>query len=77
MAGKPKKKPGRAKPARGKPRKSATAKAAEEFTRGMLARGEAAMVTKRGKLPPGATHEIVGETEGGLPKLRRRRFSLA
>jgi hypothetical protein len=77
MTGKPKKKPGPAKPARGKPGKSATAKATEEFTRGVLARGEAAKVTKRGKLPPGATHEIVGETEGGLPKLRRRRFSLA
>ena len=77
MTGKPKKKPGRAKPARGKPGKSATAKAAEEFTRGVLARGEASKVTKRGKLPPGATHEIVGETEAGLPKLRRRRFSLA
>ena len=77
MAGKPKKKTGRAKPAPGKPRKSAAAKAAEEFKRGVLARGEASKATKRGKLPPGATHEIVGETEAGLPKLRRRRFSLA
>jgi len=28
-----------------------------------------------GSLPPGATHEIVGKTETGLPILRRRRFA--
>lgn len=76
MAGKRKKKPGVAKPARGRPRKTVAAKAAEEFVRGVLARGEAAKPTKRGKLAPGVTHEIAGETEDGLPKLRRRRFSL-
>jgi len=59
------------------PRKSAAAKAAEEFVRGVLARGEASKAGRRGKLPPGATHEIVGEAQAGLPKLRRRRFSLA
>jgi len=27
-------------------------------------------------LPPGVTHEIVGETATGLPIVRRRRFAL-
>ena len=62
---------------RSKPGRSAAAKAAEEFVRGVLVRGEAAKAGRRGKLPPGATHEIVSEAETGLPKLRRRRFSLA
>jgi len=65
------------KPANAKPRKSAAAKAAESFVRGVLVRGEAAKPSKQGKLPPGATHEIVAESGSGLPKLRRRRFSLA
>lgn len=50
-------------------------RAAEHFTEGVLRRGEAAK-SSDGKLPPGATHEIVQEKEGELPKLRRRRFSL-
>lgn len=57
--------------------KGAATKAREEFVRGVLARGEAAKAGKRGELPPGATHEIVDEAKAGLPKLRRRRFSLA
>jgi hypothetical protein len=65
------------KAAKAKPRKTAAAKAAEAFVRGVLLRGEAAKVSKRAALPPGATHEIVAENEKGLPKLRRRRFSLA
>ncbi|HVU10079.1 MAG TPA: hypothetical protein VHD90_02325 [Phototrophicaceae bacterium] len=28
-----------------------------------------------GKLPPGATHEIVGKDANGVPILKRRRFS--
>jgi hypothetical protein len=52
-------------------------RAAEEaFVRGLIERGEAAKPDQDGKLPPGATHEIVEEVEGGLPKIRRRRFSL-
>jgi hypothetical protein len=47
----------------------------EHFTRGVLTRGEAAK-SHGGKLPPGATHEIVETKEGELPKIRRRRFSL-
>ena len=50
--------------------------AAELFVKGVLVRGEAAKAVK-GKLPPGVTHEIVGTGEGGLPIIKRRRFSLA
>jgi hypothetical protein len=39
----------------------------------LLARGQAARPNSDGSLPPGATHEIVGETEAGLPILRRLR----
>ena len=45
------------------------------FVRGLMARGEAAKADAQGKLPPGATHEIVGETADGLPIVVRRRFS--
>jgi len=43
------------------------------FVKGLVARGQAARPDGAGSLPPGATHEIVGETETGLPILRRRR----
>jgi hypothetical protein len=49
--------------------------AAEHFTRGVLIRGEGAK-SHDGKLPPGATHEIVETKKGEPPKIRRRRFSL-
>jgi len=45
------------------------------FVRGLVARGQAARPDASGNLPPGATHEIVGETAKGDPILRRRRFS--
>jgi len=47
----------------------------EAFVRGLVERGEAAKPDAVGKLPPGATHEIVGETESGLPVVVRRRFA--
>jgi hypothetical protein len=47
----------------------------ESFVKGLVDRGEAAKPDAAGKLPPGATHEIVGETETGLPIVVRRRFS--
>lgn len=50
-------------------------RAAEHFIKGVLDRGEAAK-SQNGKLPPGATHEIMETKEGELPKIRRRRFSL-
>jgi hypothetical protein len=46
----------------------------ELFVRGLLERGEAAKAVD-GELPPGATHEIVEEKDGELPKVKRRRFS--
>lgn len=52
----------------------ATTPAEEAFVKGLIARGEAAKAVD-GKLPPGATHEIVEERPGQLPKLVRRRFS--
>ena len=45
------------------------------FVHGLVERGEAAYPDKEGKLPAGATHEIVGEGPDGLPIVRRRRFS--
>lgn len=47
----------------------------DSYVKALVARGEAVRIPKGGTLPPGATHEIVGETENGLPILRRRRFS--
>ncbi|MGN6588087.1 MAG: hypothetical protein ACTHKT_11575 [Solirubrobacterales bacterium] len=48
--------------------------AEEAFVRGLIERGEAAKAVN-GKLPPGATHEIVEERPGRLPKIVRRRFA--
>ncbi len=68
----------------GKARKKAKSKSAgvskmsreeESFVRGLLVRGDAARPDASGKLPPGATHEIVEQREGELPIVRRRRFS--
>jgi hypothetical protein len=50
-------------------------RAAEHFTTGVLTRGEATK-PQNGKLPPGATHEIVETKKGEPPKIRRRRFSV-
>jgi hypothetical protein len=38
--------------------------------------GAAVHPPEDGKLPPGATHVIVGKTEAGEPILQRARFSL-
>jgi hypothetical protein len=45
------------------------------FVKALVARGEAVRANPDGSLPPGATHEIVGETKQGMPILRRRRFA--
>jgi hypothetical protein len=59
-------------------RKSSTQKdarkAEEAFIRGLIDRGEAAKADEHGNLPPGATHEIIGVSESGLPIVIRRRF---
>jgi hypothetical protein len=44
------------------------------FVQALVARGQAAPANPDGTLPRGATHEIVGTTEQGLPILRRRRM---
>ncbi|HZX26568.1 MAG TPA: hypothetical protein VFF16_05845 [Telluria sp.] len=49
--------------------------AAQAYVRGIVARGEAAPAGADGKLPPGITHEIVGQhAASGLPILVRRRM---
>ena len=48
--------------------------AARSFVQGLIARGQAARADTSGKLPPRATHEIIGETADGFPILRRRRM---
>jgi hypothetical protein len=49
--------------------------ATKAFVQGLVDRGEAVEPPADGKLPPGATHIIVGRTEEGLPIVRRMRFS--
>ena len=51
-------------------------RAEEAFIRGLLERGEAAKADENGNLPPGATHEIIGVSESGLPIVRRRRYKM-
>ncbi len=57
------------------------AAAEEKFTRDVVTRGEAVEPDAAGKLPPGATHEVVKPRRGGqgaaadLPTIRRKRFS--
>jgi hypothetical protein len=45
------------------------------FVRHHVERGTAIHPPADGKLPPGVTHLIVGETEDGAPILQRARFS--
>jgi hypothetical protein len=52
----------------------AEAAAEEAYVRGLIERGEAAKPVD-GKLPPGATHEIVEDEPGKPPKVVRRRFA--
>ena len=51
-------------------------RAQERFVQDVVTRGEAAKPDESGELPRDATHEIVEEGEGKLPKIRRRRFKL-
>ena len=53
-----------------------TATAEEKFVRDLLIRGEAALPDSEGNLPKNATHEIVEEEEGELPKIERRNFKI-
>ena len=47
----------------------------KKFVESLVATGQAAPVDEEGKLPPGATHELV-ETEEGKLKAVRRRYSI-
>jgi hypothetical protein len=47
----------------------------ERYVRDLVTRGEAAVADADGNLPPGATHEIVEQEPGRLPKVVRRRYS--
>jgi hypothetical protein len=48
-----------------------------EFVRQLVERGEAAKPDAEGRLPAGATHEIVQDDAGdGAPRVERRRFSI-
>ena len=68
-------------PAAGPDPDKAAAAAGEKFVRDVVTRGEAAKPDAAGKLPPGATHEVVKPRRGGkgaaadLPVVKRRRFS--
>jgi hypothetical protein len=54
-------------------RTTAKARAEEDaYTRSLLAHGQAARPDADGRLPPGATHEIVEEAGGRLRAVRRR-----
>jgi hypothetical protein len=55
----------------------ASRRAKDAFESGLIERGEAAPADEQGKLPPGATHEIIGNDSDGRPILKRRRFSAA
>jgi len=48
----------------------------KHFVETLVANGQAARANADGSLPPGVTHEIVGETPSGVPIVRRRRFSM-
>jgi hypothetical protein len=48
----------------------------QAYVETLIQTGEAAHLTKDGKLPAGATHKIV-ETDDGQIKVVRRRFSIA
>ena len=47
----------------------------DAYIESLIESGQAAPLTKEGKLPPGATHKIV-EDEHGNVKVVRRRFSI-
>jgi hypothetical protein len=56
------------------PDESTDEAAERKFVEDTLVRGEAAEADEEGDLPREATHEIVEQREGELPKLKRRRF---
>jgi hypothetical protein len=59
----------------GKGHESDKKKEAEAYTRSLVAHGQAVKVPAGGKLPSGATHELVEDADGTVRPVRRR-FSL-
>jgi hypothetical protein len=60
----------------GRPARPERREESAEFVAGLIRRGEAAYPMEDGRLPPGATHEIIDEGPGKPPTVVRRRFSL-
>ncbi|CAA9270989.1 MAG: hypothetical protein AVDCRST_MAG76-3370 [uncultured Acidimicrobiales bacterium] len=56
------------------PGPAAAERAEKAFVAGLIARGEAAQPDEHGRLPAGATHELVEDDEGNVT-VKRRRFS--
>lgn len=50
--------------------------AKKKFERDLVVRKEAVVADGKGKLPPGATHEITGKDDKGEPVIKRGRFSI-
>jgi hypothetical protein len=61
---------------RSRPDTRGAAEQSAEYVAGLIRRGEAAYPMEDGRLPPGATHEIVDDEPGKPPTVVRRRFSL-
>jgi hypothetical protein len=51
--------------------------AEKSFVEDAITRGDAVEPDEDGRLPPGATHEIVPGEEGDPPEIVRRRFSIS
>lgn len=45
------------------------------FVKALVESGQAAKADASGRLPPGATHEIIGHDSAGVPLVVRRRMS--
>ena len=59
----------------GQPERTESPEEAERaYVAGLIARGEAAPLDEQGRLPAGATHELVEGDDGRL-SARRKRFS--
>jgi hypothetical protein len=69
-------KPRKARAQRPAPVEQPSAEHQQAYVETLIRTGEAAHLTKDGKLPAGATHKIV-ETDDGQVKVVRRRFSIA
>lgn len=52
----------------------AAEQAEQVFVAGLIARGEAAAPDENGRLPAGATHELIQDDQGRMT-VKRRRFS--